>query len=121
MAGMNSGYANERELARAIAAAKAKSKYKMNAGYANELELANAIKAAKAKKKATPKPTPSGSRTVTKAATTPRPRATKKATPTPKPKPKVTKGPTQRQMLDVPNMTPAQKIAYLRQQQRNAY
>ena len=109
----------------------------MNQGYANELEIANAIKAAKAKKKATPKPTkkpfkstlrpegpgnkpltPTGSRTVTKAATTPRPRATKKATPSPKPK--TTKGPTQRQMLDVSNMTPAQKAAYLRQQ-RNAY
>jgi hypothetical protein len=54
MSVMNSGYANERELARAIAAAKTKNKYKMNAGYANELELANAIKAAKAKKKAAP-------------------------------------------------------------------
>ena len=57
--------------------------------------------------------------------TKPVPKATKKATPTPKPKPKPkpkpSKGPTQRQMLDVPNMTPAQKIAYLKQQQKYAY
>ena len=52
---------------------------------------------------------------------TPKPKTTKKATPTPKPKPKPTKGPTQRQMLDVPNMTPAQKLAYLKQQQKYAY
>lgn len=56
-----------------------------------------------------------------KATATPKPKATKKATPSPKPKPKPTKGPTQRQMLDVANMTPAQKAAYLSQQQRNAY
>lgn len=53
-----------------------------------------------------------------KVAATPKPKATKKAKPSPKPK--ATKGPTQRQMLDVANMTPAQKAAYLRQQ-RNAY
>ena len=59
-----------------------------------------------------------------KPSATPKPKATKKATPSPKkpsPKPKTTKGPTQRQMLDVANMTPAQKAAYLSQQQRNAY
>ena len=49
MAGMNSGYSNERELANAIAATKAKKKTGMNSGYANERELAKAIAAAQAK------------------------------------------------------------------------
>jgi hypothetical protein len=46
---MNSGYSNERELANAIASAKAKKKTGMNSGYANERELARAIAAAQAK------------------------------------------------------------------------
>lgn len=82
MAGMNSGYSNERELAKAIAAAKAKKKTGMNSGYANERELARAIEKTQAEiaaKFGFNAPT-------TKVAATPKPKPTKKATPSPKPK-----------------------------------
>lgn len=88
-------YENERMTAKPKATKKATPKKTLlPAPFKNEREMAQAMARAKAKKKATP---------------------------TPKPKPKPTKGPTQRQMLDVPNMTPAQKLAYLKQQQKYAY
>ena len=75
MAGMNSGYANERELARAMAKAKAKSKTLLPAPFKNEKEMADAI--AKQVGFTSPK---------TKVSPTPKPKPTKKATPSPKPK-----------------------------------
>lgn len=55
------------------------------------------------------------------AAKKPTPKVTKKATP----KPKITKKPskpvTERQLLDVRNMTPAEKAAYLKRGKRGMY
>ncbi len=54
-----------------------------------------------------------------------KPKATKKATtqkPKATPKPKITRKPiTERQYLDVPNMTPAEKAAYLERLKRGYY